>query len=42
MNRMKSTWFKRRNPLRVSHPLEDRYAMIDAIDRRYFVPEAFH
>jgi nicotinamide-nucleotide amidase len=41
MSRMKATWFKRRNPLRVPHPLEDRYAMIDGIDTRYFVPEAF-
>jgi nicotinamide-nucleotide amidase len=41
MSRMQATWFKRRNPLRVPHPLEDRYAMIDEIDRRYFVPEAF-
>lgn len=41
MNRMNSTWFKRRNPLRVPHPFEDRYALIDAIDRRYFVPKDF-
>ena len=41
MSRMKRTWFKRRNPLKVSHPLEDRYAMIEAADRKYFVPPAF-
>jgi nicotinamide-nucleotide amidase len=41
MGRMKATWFKRRNPLKVPHPLEDRYAMLDAIDRRHFVPSAF-
>jgi nicotinamide-nucleotide amidase len=41
MSRMKATWFKRRNPLKVPHPLEDRYAMLDTIDRRHFVPDAF-
>jgi nicotinamide-nucleotide amidase len=38
MTRMRATWFKRRNPYRLPHPLADRYALIDAIDRRYFVP----
>jgi NAD+ synthetase len=41
ITRMQATWFKRRNPLKVNHPLEDRYAMVDAIDRKFFVPEAF-
>jgi NAD+ synthetase len=42
MSRMNATWFKRRNPLKVPHLHEDRYAMIDGIDRKYFVPAAFH
>lgn len=41
MKRMRSTWFKRRNPLRVAHPAFDRYELLDAIDRTHFVPEAF-
>jgi nicotinamide-nucleotide amidase len=42
MSRMGATWYKRRNPIKVPHPLADRYGMVDAIDRRYFVPECFH
>ena len=41
VSRMGATWFKRRNPLNVPHPLEDRYDLIDSIDRTLFVPEAF-
>ena len=41
MSRMQATWFKRRNPLKVPHPHQDRYAMLDKIDRRLFVPDAF-
>ena len=41
MRRMQATWFKRRNPILVPHPLGTRFAMIDAIDRKYFVPEPF-
>ncbi|MES2492467.1 MAG: NAD(+) synthase [Pseudomonadota bacterium] len=39
--RMSATWYKRRNPVMVPHPLEDRYAMIDSIDRKHFVPQQF-
>lgn len=38
MRRMQSTWFKRRNPVRVAHPLADRYGLVEDIDRRHFVP----
>jgi NAD+ synthetase len=41
LGRMGATWYKRRNPIRVSHPLEERYEILDAIDTRYFVPESF-
>lgn len=41
MSRMGSTWYKRRNPIRVAHPLEDRYGMLEAIDRQHFVPKTF-
>lgn len=41
VSRMGATWFKRRNPLNVPHPLEDRYDLIDSIDRTMFVPETF-
>jgi NAD+ synthetase len=39
ITRMGATWFKRRNPIRLPHPLVDRYEMINAIDRRFFVPD---
>jgi nicotinamide-nucleotide amidase len=41
MVRMGATWYKRRNPIRVAHPLMDRYEMLDEIDRQNFVPEGF-
>ena len=41
INRMRATWFKRRNPIKLPHPLQDRYAMVDKIDTTQFVPEAF-
>ena len=40
-SRMRATWFKRRNPIQLEHPLHDRYAIVEAIDTRLFVPEAF-
>ena len=36
--RMAATWHKRRNPIRVPHPLEDRYQMLGDIDGRHFDP----
>lgn len=41
VGRMGATWFKRRNPLNVPHALEDRYGLVDGIDRLFFVPECF-
>lgn len=39
--RMAATWFKRKNPLNVPHPLQDRYAMIDRLDNDLGVPPSF-
>lgn len=40
-SRMGATWYKRMNPLNVAHPFEDRYGLIESIDRTLFVPECF-
>lgn len=37
-SRMGATWFKRRNPLNLPHPLEDRFGLIESIDTDRFVP----
>lgn len=39
--RMGATWFKRYNPLKLAHPLEDRYDLLESIDRERFVPPSF-
>lgn len=41
VSRMGATWFKRKNPLNVPHPLENRYELIESIDRELFVPQCF-
>lgn len=40
MKRVGSTWFKRKNPINLKHPLcyTDRYDLLDRIDDTYFVP----
>jgi NAD+ synthetase len=40
LRRMGSTWFKRKNPLNVRHPLADRYALLEKIDDALFVPKS--
>lgn len=36
IGRMKSTWFKRTNPVNLNHPLDDRrYSELDSMDRNY-------
>lgn len=39
--RMGATWFKRRNPLNVAHPLHNRYEMMGLIDESLFVVPTF-
>lgn len=41
VSRMGATWYKRMNPLNLPHPSEDRYYMVESIDRRMFVPKCF-
>lgn len=40
MKRIGSTWFKRKNPVNLKHPLfyNDRYKLLNRIDDIYFVP----
>lgn len=37
-SRMGATWFKRMNPVNLSHVFDDRYAAIAQIDKNLFVP----
>lgn len=39
VGRMKAGWFKRYNPMKLAHPLEDRYGMLDRIDKSALVPK---
>lgn len=38
LRRVRSTWHKRVNPIRLDHPLVDRFAPLDALDSRLFRP----
>jgi NAD+ synthase len=38
LHRLRTTWFKRINPIRFDHPLADRYSRLDAVDERLFRP----
>ncbi len=40
IHRIKSTWFKRLNPINVSNPLNARYDLLNRIDRTLFVPSS--
>jgi nicotinamide-nucleotide amidase len=35
LSRMKGSWFKRRNPINLAHPLQDRYAVLERIDQQF-------
>lgn len=37
--RMKAGWFKRYNPMKLPHPLEDRYGMLGNIDKGALIPK---
>ncbi|HEX2556257.1 MAG TPA: NAD(+) synthase [Microvirga sp.] len=38
LRRLRGTWFKRVNPIRLDHPTAERYDAIDALDARLFRP----
>ncbi|NEX48786.1 NAD(+) synthase [Pseudotabrizicola algicola] len=38
LHRLATTWFKRMNPIRLDHPVTDRYGQLDAVDERLFRP----
>ena len=38
LQRLQATWHKRVNPVRLNHPLSDRFALLDRIDERLFRP----
>ena len=37
--RLRSTWYKRFNPIRLDHPLMDRFDLLDQVDESLFRPE---
>lgn len=39
LGRLRSTWYKRVNPIRLDHPLMDRFDLLDQVDERLFRPE---
>lgn len=38
MLRMRQTWFKRFGAIKLPHPIQNRYAMIDALDHMFNIP----
>lgn len=38
LRRLRSTWYKRSNPIRLDHPMAERYEALDALDARLFRP----
>ncbi len=38
LRRLRSTWYKRSNPIRLDHPVAERYEALDALDARLFRP----
>lgn len=38
LQRLRTTWHKRVNPIRLDHPLADRFSLLDTIDERLFRP----
>jgi NAD+ synthetase len=38
LRRLRSTWHKRVNPIRLDHPVAERYEALDALDARLFRP----
>jgi nicotinamide-nucleotide amidase len=38
LRRLRGTWFKRVNPIRLDHPAAERYEALDALDARLFRP----
>ncbi|WP_029008680.1 NAD(+) synthase [Azospirillum halopraeferens] len=42
MTRLGRTWFKRVNPIRLEHPIDDRFTAIDTLDARFFRPAVLH
>lgn len=38
LHRLQTTWYKRVNPIRLDHPLIDRFSLLDMIDERFFRP----
>lgn len=38
LRRLKNTWYKRVNPVRLQHPLTDRFSLLDQIDECLFRP----
>ena len=38
LRRLRSTWHKRSNPIRLDHPMVERYEALDALDTRLFRP----
>jgi NH3-dependent NAD+ synthetase len=39
LGRLRSTWYKRVNPIRLDHPLMDRFSLLDQVDESLFRPE---
>jgi PncC family amidohydrolase len=39
VRRLRGTWFKRLNPIRLEHPVAGRYEALEALDERLFLPE---
>lgn len=39
LGRLRSTWYKRVNPIRLDHPLMDRFDLLDQVDESLFRPE---
>lgn len=37
-SRMRAGWFKRYNPMKLPHPLADRYGMLEKIDKNFLIP----
>ncbi len=39
LRRVRSTWYKRVNPIHLDHPVDERFASLDDLDARLFRPE---